>query len=1401
MSKLDLRRLMGGKHLTYPCTVTFNGRGVSLKSLLDTGANGFTFIDAALAADIAKHTGARARKLPWHVPVKGYNGSFGKAITHYIRLHLTVDGRKQMNVPFLILDLGQHEMILGRRWMECCKIQVDLAKRRLVWPADYGPTTKVITSQDQVVPRATIVPVLRVPDPTHQQDADRRDHAMAMDEERRKNGSNHAVNMTILTPERAVHSQISPEPKLFESKLPNTKFPPSKLPEPKLPEASGEDKEQTSPPSFGPPSCLPATPVSAPAMSPVSSFKGPKRTHNLDLQDRMRVMNDELSGKVKIKHTPYQKKEYREPVELPATLEIHEISAAAFNLHLKRADNTFFTTSLYEIDRILEERKTIAVVVEDEVSSQVPDCYSDFYDVFSKAESDKLPPHRSYDHKIVLEEERDLGFGPLYKMTTEELEVTKQYLVDNLDKGFIAPSQAPFAAPVLFVKKPNGGLRFCIDFRKLNAITRKDRYPLPLIDETLARISNAKIYTKLDIRQAFHRIRMDPASEELTTFRTRYGSYKCKVLPFGLTNGPATYQRYMNDILFDYLDDFCTAYLDDILIYSENVAEHEAQVKKVLQRLRDAGLQADVKKCEFGVTRTKYLGFIVSTDGIEVDPEKVSVVQNWLPPQSVKGVQSFLGFCNFYRRFIRDHGRIAKPLTHLTKNGVPFNFDRNCHEAFEELKARLMDAPLLQHYNYELESMIETDASDGVIAGILSQKHGEHWLPVAYFSKTMAPAECNYEIHDKEMLAIVKSLKEWRAELEGSAHRIRIYTDHKALEYFMTSKQLTARQARWAEALAEYHFLIAYQSGKANSKADALTRRGHEVEAQNAVKKENRTRTFLRQDQLDPRIFQELRSAPDNTVASIDAELFIDSTTIVDRILRANRESESLAALRTQAARPEETEFQLRDGLLLYHDRLVVPDVDNIRTHLIREAHDQISTAHPGRDKTHRLLQARYYWRGMRRHIMQYVRNCHACRRSSSPRDKTPGLLKPLPIPERPWQDISMDFCSFNADKHGYDNVCVFIDRLSKQPISVPCHKTVTAEEMAQLFITHVYRYYGRPLTIVSDQGPQFIAKFWKEFCRILGVKLKLSTAYHPQTDGQTEIMNQYMEQRLRPFLTYYQDNWSEVLPLMDFAQLVLPQESIGMSPYEVLNGRAPHLSFDWDTPPPDNAGEKLNQEKAKLLAHRMDDAIKFAQDNMRKAQQRMVNSANAHRREVDFTVGDRVWLTTKHLSTQRPSKKLDYPTAGPFKILEQVGHSYRLELPESMKIHPIFSPDKLRKAAEDPLPGQVEEPPPPVNITGDLEYEVDEILTVKKRHGKLFYRVNWLNFDEDLEFYPASDLKYSPHKIRDFHLAYPLLEGPPRSLPLWLKAWEDGIDDYDNLDDDAAMTKKLRTAFFRRGG
>jgi hypothetical protein len=722
---------MGGPHLTIPCTLSSNGYSVQLKALADSGANGFVFINTPCAIDLAVFLNIKAQRLPRAVGVKGYDGQVKSAITHILRLHLTIDGRRQYHLPLMLLDLGSHDLILGRKWLAYFDILVDAKRRCLRWPKHlqlYHPVPKECSVQ-----RETFVP--KPLSSSYQADVEARDRAFGLEDKRPAAGRASKLQTANV-------EEITDE--AFDSDSTNSTS-----------DSVFEDSEST---DSSDDTDLPSEPEETPVQPEPKPHalrlrqSNTRHTYKWDTLDNLRKMEDSLAGKVLIRLPLYKKKPLpKQPdVSQVATIDLAAISAVACHYNMKREENEAFTTSLYEIDRILEERyaegeeyqlqieqekaqrkaaqrvasHTIGSIdntEEDEDMDEwdkVPDCYAEFKDAFSKKASDKLPPHRPYDHKITLEKENDLGYSPLYKMTTEELEATKKYLIDNLHKGFIAPSQAPHATPVLFVKKPNGSLRFCIDFRKLNQITRKDQYPIPLIDETLARLGQAKIFTKLDIRQAFHRIRIDPDSEELTTFRTRYGSYKCKVLPFALTNGPATYQRYMNDVLFDYLDDLCTAYLDDILIYSDNELDHKLHVKKVLQRLRDAGLQADIKKCEFSVTKTKFLGFIVSTDGIEVDPEKVSVIRDWQAPDTVRGIQSFLGFCNFYRRFIRDYGKIAKPLVRLTKTGIPFKFDQICWEAFEELKARLTSSAILRHYNPNYESMIETDASDGVVAGV-----------------------------------------------------------------------------------------------------------------------------------------------------------------------------------------------------------------------------------------------------------------------------------------------------------------------------------------------------------------------------------------------------------------------------------------------------------------------------------------------------------------------------------------------------------------------------------------------------------------------------------------------------------------------------------------------------------
>ena len=452
-----------------------------------------------------------------------------------------------------------------------------------------------------------------------------------------------------------------------------------------------------------------------------------------------------------------------------------------------------------------------------------------FQDVFSVEDAGKLPSHQGGDHAI--ETTNDPPYGPLYNLSNTELAALREYLDAALAKGWIRHSTSPAGAPILFVPKKDGGLRLCVDYRGLNKVTIKNRHPLPLISETLDRLYGAKCFTKLDLKDAYHRLRIKKGDEWKTAFRTRYGHFEYLVMPFGLTNAPATFQAYINKSLAGLLDHFCVVYLDDILIYSNSREEHFEHVCQVLKRLRQYQLYANPKKCEFFTTKVEFLGFVVSVNGVTMDQNRVDTIQSWPKPKSFHEVQVFLGFVNFYRRFIHRYSQIATPLTNLlqgSKDGVkigPFEWPDSAEHAFRQLLNAFTDVPILRHFDPVRKIRVETDASNFAIAGILSQPDDEgHWKPVAFWSRKMIPAERNYETHDQELLAIVAVFKQWRHYLEGSWHPVEVLTDHNNLKSFMNIKQLNGRQARWAMKLSGFDFVVQHRAGKHNP-ADAPSRR------------------------------------------------------------------------------------------------------------------------------------------------------------------------------------------------------------------------------------------------------------------------------------------------------------------------------------------------------------------------------------------------------------------------------------------------------------------------------------------------------------------------------------------------------------------------------------------------
>lgn len=407
-----------------------------------------------------------------------------------------------------------------------------------------------------------------------------------------------------------------------------------------------------------------------------------------------------------------------------------------------------------ELDEVRERKNVDPVTI-------LPEQYHDYLDVFSRKNADTLFERRSYDHAINLKKGFQFLNRILYSMSRDEIVELKRYLEENLAKGFIKASRSSAASPVMFVKKPDEGLRFCVDYKELNAIIIKNRYFLPLIVETLNRLCRAKIFIKLDIIAAFNRLRIREDDEALTAFKTRFGLYEYLIMSFELCNDSASFQHYINDTLQEYVNMFCTAYLNDILIYSDNEAEHEFHVKTILAKLREADLQINIIKCAFSVTEVSYLKLIITTKEVKMNSAKVEIIISWPISEDVKDVQSFLEFANFYRRFIREYSKVAGPLTALIKKDNVFQWTEKCQHAFDNLKAAFVSDSILMHFDSDKKVIVETDVSDYVSAGILSQYDNNDVLrPIAYFFKKHNSAECNYEIYDKELMAIVRAFEE-----------------------------------------------------------------------------------------------------------------------------------------------------------------------------------------------------------------------------------------------------------------------------------------------------------------------------------------------------------------------------------------------------------------------------------------------------------------------------------------------------------------------------------------------------------------------------------------------------------------------------------------------------------------
>jgi hypothetical protein len=643
----------------------------------------------------------------------------------------------------------------------------------------------------------------------------------------------------------------------------------------------------------------------------------------------------------------------------------------------------------------------------------------------------------------------------------------------------------------------------------------------------------------------------------------------------------------------------------------------------------------------------------------------------------------------------------------------------------------------------------------------------------------MNPAEKAYPIQDRELLAVVQALQHFRPELAGM--KFTVLTDHEALKHYSTKRTLSTRQVRWAHEIADYDLVFEYRKGSENVLADALSRKTADLPTVKAREREERTMELI-----PPSRIVELDIDNRPAVAAIDegGEKAAEEQhgQLVDQPVGADLVDLIKAENRTQ-------NLGKRDG------KWIVPEKTTdgklcLRTALTREAHEPKLFAHPGVNKTIKLLQDEYWWPSQEKEIRQYVRNCEACQRNKTRHDKTPGLLHPLPIPKTVWEDVAVDGKDMPKDRHGYDYVWRFVCRFSKLLATLAGKKTDNAEQVATRYYRQIYRFMGIPASWYSDNGGQFISDFLKEINRQTGTKHRFGSALHPQTQGAIEITNQELDQKLRFYINHHQDDWSDHLPALDFSHNATWHATIGMAPLKLATGADPRTPLTTEVGPlPRSPNER--EERAQELVRQIKEVQTQATQAASKAQEAQERQANKSRRPVDFGVGDRVFLKKKGFSTDRPTTRLDSQWAGPFKIKEERGFSYVLDLPETFRGKNLFHADRLRKAATDPLPQQRQEAPPPEILDGTPEWEVERVLASRINRGKLQYKVNWKGCDPDEEWYPAANFKNAATAVHKFHEEYPDEAGPPVRLQEWLLAAAEDEIDADNPDDNKAVRNK----------
>ena len=962
----------------------------------------------------------------------------------------------------------------------------------------------------------------------------------------------------------------------------------------------------------------------------------------------------------------------------------------------------------------------------------LPPCLKGFDDIFEEpGQQEEGEP--AVVHRLRLDGAVEPIRKAPYRMAPKQREALETELKAFLKKGWIRPSQSPWATVALVVPKKDRTWRVCIDYRDLNAVTRMDAYPLPKIDELLNRLARAQIFSKVDLHSGFHQIPMEESSIPLTGFRVSEPIEGCshfewRVMPMGLSTAPPTFQRWM-ELSLQGLEAFTLVYLDDVLIYSENEETHQDHLQQVFRRFRERGMKLKRRKCLFAEESIPFLGHLVSKGQIRVDEDKLGRLSEWKPPlRNVKEVRQFLGFLSYYRAFVSHFAELTAPLTLLLKKAKKWEWTTEATRAVEEGKQVLLEARARYAWDPERADRVSTDASDVGLGAAFEQRiPGLGWAPIAFWSRKLSAAEVNYSVTDKEWLAVVEAVtRHWRHWLLG--RRFTLRTDHAALRQLLRTKgeQFTARQARWAERLGEFAFDFEYIPGPSNAAADALSR--SPVECISAL---------------------EIQQCPPKSLSPSELEEAAAQDEDYQADVKRSREANWWGWC-------VDEQGLLRDS----RHRVRVPKSETLRYKLILEAHEPPFCGHLGVKRTWERLRSQWSWDGMRENVEELVRACDVCQKDSikEQRDKAP--LNTI-VAARPWEVVTLDFLSglTPAVPGKWEGCVVVCDRFTRMMHVKECPTHPTAEEAARLFIELVVSRHGVPVKIITDRGTQFESVLWEEVVTQLGSRVAMATTHHPQTNGLTERANRTLLQMIRRVCVGQGHKWVKWLPLMEMAYNSSVHSITRLSPFMANYGYHPKLPAAFLCSPQQRS-DSSPPPSVTTFCQQLQEAAAIMWEQIKKESE--AAGHQAERREArrrgnpKYQAGDEVLCYQFHLGRGEHdgSRKQQLRYAGPFRVARANSHGW-VELDGL----PPQAPTKINCEYVKPYRRHLLSesfrnlpPPPPAALDEQgARWEVEAILDVRTRRTGREYRIKWQGYDRPT-WEPERNLDGCEVLKREFH-------------------------------------------------